>query len=253
MELGLAPGAPVVADRGSLAAFQDGFAAIDAWSRDPQRVMTDLPRLAGRLPVLGDVLIGGHSVFAVLDLAPDQLETVLTAAARVARGNRPAAAKTGPRDPAAAALELQVRHRLRSLVETRLAYRLGMRSLVLAIRVKDHAFERMIAPSPNGPLPPRSPFVKDLIDQEAEIVRVQNDLFALWAAFQGDRLALYRDLGTIPFDDWKSFYESLSARSGAGAPAPAADRAPMTAPAPPIPAPAPAPPPPPPVAALSGV
>ena len=213
VELGLAPGAPIVADRGSLAAFREGSEAIDAWSRDPNREMTDLPRLAGHLPVLGDVLVGGHSVFAALDLAPDQLETVLTAAARVARGNRPAAAKGGPRDPAAAAaaLELRVRNRVRSLDETRLAYRLRLRSLVLAVRLKDHAFERVIAPSPAGAYLTRSPLLKDLVDQEAEIVRLQNNLLALWAAFQGGRLELYRDLGTLPYDDWKSFSESLSA------------------------------------------
>jgi hypothetical protein len=239
VELGLAPGAPVVPDRGSLAVFRDGFAAIEEWCHDPQRDMTELPRLAARLPVLEDLVIDNRPVFAALDRTPDQLETVLAAAARVAFGNSRVAVKARPGDPAAAALALRVRRRLRFLVQTRWAYQMQLRSLVLAIRLKDHAFERVIGPSREGPFLPRSPLFKDLIDQGAEILRVQNDLVALWAAFQGERLALYRDLGTLPFNDWKSFQEQLSARLGADAPAPAL---------PPggVPAPAPGPPPPPP-------
>ncbi len=253
VELALAPGAPVVPDRASLAVFRDGFAAIEEWFSDLQRDVTELPRLAARLPVMEEVVIDGRPVFATLDRTPDQMGTVLAAAARVALGNPQVAAKTRPR-AAAAALELRVRRRLRFLVETRRAYLLQLRSLVLAIRLKDHAFERVMAPSRDAPFVPRSPLFKDLIDQEGEILRVQNDLVALWAAFQGGRLALYRDLGTLPFNDWKSFHEQLSARPGAGAPAPELppDGVPAPTPGPPPPPPAPpappGPPPPPPPA-----
>jgi hypothetical protein len=166
------------------------------------------------------VVIDGRPVFAMLDRTPDQLETVLAAAARVARGNARLAAKAAPGAPAVVARELRVRRRLRSLIETRLAYLMQMRSLVLAIRSKDHAFERVLAPSSAAPFVPRSPLLKELLEQEGEVLRVQNDLVALSAAFQAGRLALYRDLGVLPCDNWESFLELLSARPAGGAPVP---------------------------------
>ena len=189
--------------------------------------------------MLGDVVIDGHPVFAVLDRTPDQLETVLAAAARVARGNPRVAAKAGPRDPAAAALALRVRRRLRSLAETRLAYRMRMRSLVLAVRLKDHSFERVMAPSPEGPFLPRSPLLKDLIDQEAEILRIQNDLVALWAAFQGEAPGALPRPGHAAVQRLEIVLRTALRPAGRG-------RAGSALPPDGVPAPAPGPPPPPP-------
>jgi hypothetical protein len=219
--LGLAPGAPVVPDRGSLKVFRDGFAAIEEWNRDPQRVLVDLPRLVSRLPAPGEVVIDGGPVLGPLDRTQDRLESVLAAAVRGARQNAERAARGQPRDPAAAALEeRRIRGRLRALIESRQAYLLRQRSLVLAVRSRDQAFERVVAPPSPAPGAPRSPSVGDLLDQQGEVLRVQNDLVAIWAAFQRERLALYRDLGTLPCPDWESFHELLSARPGGDGPAP---------------------------------
>jgi hypothetical protein len=220
VELGLAPGAPVVPDRGSLAAFRDSFAAIEAWCSDPQRILSELPGLVSRLPALGDVVIDGSPVFAMLDQTPDRLETVLAAATGVASRNPQRAGKGKPGDLDAVALDLRVRRRLRSLLETRQAYQIRMRSLVLVVRSKDQSFERVLAPSSSAPFVPRSPLLKDLVDQEDAVLRAQNDLVALWAAFHAGRLALYRDLGVLLCDNWESFLELLSARPAGDAPAP---------------------------------
>ena len=44
---------------------------------------------------------------------------------------------------------------------------------------------------------------------------MQDRLVGLWASFKAERLALYRDLGVLPYDDWKSFYDDLAARTSA--------------------------------------
>ena len=50
-----------------------------------------------------------------------------------------------------------------------------------------------------------------MIDQQAQIVATQDRLTGLWTSFRSERLALYHDLGVLPYADWKSFYADLSA------------------------------------------
>jgi hypothetical protein len=52
---------------------------------------------------------------------------------------------------------------------------------------------------------------QSLLDQFDEIRDAQDRLVELWASFKAQRLALYRDLGILPYDDWKSFYDDLAA------------------------------------------
>jgi hypothetical protein len=56
-----------------------------------------------------------------------------------------------------------------------------------------------------------------LLDQFDQVRSAQDRLVGLWASFKAERLALYRDLGVLPFDDWKSFYNDLEARRPPGA------------------------------------
>ncbi len=239
VELGLSPQAPIAPDRGTLAAFHNVFAVIEDWSRDPRRNLTDLPRIIARLPGLKDVVIDGPPIFAMLDKNPDRLEDVLDTGSGVAVKNRRDLAKAPALDPRGIPLELRVRRRLRHLIETRLAYLQQMRNFVLAIRSSDQAFERLVAPPTGGPFLPRTPMLKEVLDQEAQILCIRNDLVALWTSFQVERLALYRDLGTLPCDDWKSFYEQLSVTPGESGQGPKAPAAPFPPPIPLVPAPPP--------------
>ena len=45
---------------------------------------------------------------------------------------------------------------------------------------------------------------------------------ALWLEFKERQLALYRELGTMPYDNWEAFHRSFLPE--AGRPAPAAGR-----------------------------
>ena len=51
--LGLSPHAPVIPDRRRLAAFRTTFEAVDNWSRRPDRSLSELHKIAQKLPALG--------------------------------------------------------------------------------------------------------------------------------------------------------------------------------------------------------
>ena len=51
-----------------------------------------------------------------------------------------------------------------------------------------------------------------LLAPEAQRLKAEDRLVEIWTSFQTERLALYRELGILPYDDWKSFFNDLSAR-----------------------------------------
>jgi hypothetical protein len=73
----------------------------------------------------------------------------------------------------------------------------------------------------------------------AQVLKVENRLTNLWASFRADRLALYRELGVLPYNDWNSFYADLSARPQGANTVPAGARQPGPGNAPPPPGPPP--------------
>ncbi|MFI5460250.1 MAG: hypothetical protein ACHRXM_32940 [Isosphaerales bacterium] len=208
--LGLSPRAAVILDRQSLAAFRAVFDSVDAWNRNSQRNLEELHRLVERLPALGEVVLDGQPILAKIENSPDQWEDVLTAAARLAikhRADRDIGRAPGD---SGARLELSVRRRIRNSFEMGRAYVREKRSYELAIRMRDQAFERLLAPSV-GVTTSRSPLLEGLIEQVTRVLTVEDRLAALWTSFRTERLALYRDLGVLPHNDWNSFYADLSA------------------------------------------
>jgi hypothetical protein len=245
VELGLSPDAPVVPDRSSLKVFLDVFEAAELWFRNPKRDLAEVPALARRLPELDDVVlefVAGHSLRAAIQNS-DLLHPVMIAAEQAAVRNRNP--KLSDAD-----LRLSVRRSLRRLWDTTTAYRMEQTKLVLTMRMKDQAFARLLAPNPQDSGPVHAS-VRDLLAQETLLAESEDRLVALWTTFQAERLALYRLLGTFPYNDWASFYAHFRAERGDGGndprqvqrvgdvpvPPPAAP-APV-APAPPAPPPAP--------------
>ena len=52
-------------------------------------------------------------------------------------------------------------------------------------------------------------------------MRLENNLVQNWLSYQTARLTLYRDLGTLPYDEWEAFHELFppkSDRPGPGGP-----------------------------------
>ena len=70
---------------------------------------------------------------------------------------------------------------------------------------------------------PRTVAGPNLINFQQSLVNNENGLLTSWYQFQVQRLQLYRDLGTLPFDEWEAFYE-LFPELSSDAYAPAATR-----------------------------
>lgn len=235
--LGLSPHAPIVADRRILAAFGSAFEGVDHWFRNPHRDLAELHTLVDRLPALGSFTVGGRTLPGAVEPNPSAIEEILTDAVREANKNRNAGAQHGEAPQIAnIQLELQVRRRLRHLLELRTAYDGERHSYELAARLEDQAFERLVAPA-TGVTGPRSPLFEALLAHVAEGARTEVRLVELWTEFRAERLALYRDIGVLPYDNWQSLYADLSASTPAAALGPNASAKPAAPGADRLPAP----------------
>ncbi len=241
--LGLSPRAAVLPDRSSIAAFDRVFDQVDAWKRLPDRQLAALPRIVEGLPELGILIIAGRPVPRYVDPAiiwpmvaegADHvgLDDLLKQAAGQALRNHAAAGR--PDADGGAALELRVRRRVRRLLAIRNEYEGARRMYVLAVRLQDQAFERMIAPSSAAVGPVRGSSIQGLVDALERGPVAQDRLVTLWTEFRAERLGLYRDLGALPYGNWDAFHASLRA-TAAAQPARAADPVRDPAVPPPVP------------------
>jgi hypothetical protein len=239
--LGLSPRAPVVIDRQNLQEFAVVFEMVENWARSRKRKSHELPLIIDRMPDPGEVILNGEPILERIEKLPNQWEDILAAAAQLAVKSRNERDEVITQPNSGVQLELRVRRRIRNLYDKKLAYRAEKRCYELAIRLRDQAFERMLAPpSPDGTS--RSSLVNGVLEQQTQIVEAQNRLIGLWTSFRAERLTLYHDLGALPYQDWKSFYADLSAVPAVAAPAIPLDQAKPRAGAAPQPPAPPAPP-----------
>ena len=84
--------------------------------------------------------------------------------------------------------------------------------------MRDHSFESLLAPPVAAIVPSRTPVLTGLIADQRRIHDTQDRLADLWTSFRAERLALYRDLGALPYESWDAFYADLSASPAAPAP-----------------------------------
>jgi len=226
--LGLSPAAPIALD-GGLGAFPDVFRETSAWSIRPNRELSELDGLVQQVPPLGDLTIDGRAVSDFDDFDVERIEGLTTA------GGRAAAKPRGD----AGEVEVEVRREIRRLCELRADYRIAMRRYVLTLRRRDLAFEQLIAPPQQSR---RLPDMTDVVGLVSGLGESQDRLVAIWTEHQALRLALARDLGTVPAADWTAFLGALPAHRGQPEP-PAEVIIPLPAPRVPpgVPAPPPAP------------
>lgn len=210
VSLGLSPHASVVVDRKSTAVFQQSFDQVDAWHRRPDRQLSELPRIIAHVPDLGDVILNGRRV----NLEPEPLTTALEdllrdAAAQAIRHHQ--GNKAAIPDNTTAALELRVRRRVRRLIELRHEYHDAKRRLELATRLSDQTFERIATSSSDGSGSSRGSLVEPLIAAMGRTPEAQDRLINVWTTFRAERLELYHDLGTLPYQNWDVFHAHLAA------------------------------------------
>ena len=214
--VGLPQGTLVIPDAGGIAAFREVFEKVHNWHRDPTRALKGLPELIARLPALGEVVVDGRPILGTIEANPDRLEDELAAMMRLAVKNWNSLEK-GEASRSTVTLERLTRQRIRRLAEARRAYVVERRRFELASRLIDQVLEQILAPPAGGTQALAQTAgarvaTRGLLDQLDQVRGAQDRLVGLWAAFKTDRLALYRDLGVLPFDDWKSYYNDLEAR-----------------------------------------
>jgi hypothetical protein len=217
--IGLPPRALLIPDPEGIAAFREMFESVHNWHRDPTRTFKVLPQLIARLPVLGEVVIEGRPILGTIEANPDRLEDELAATMRSAGKNRGSREKGEAARDTDVSLERRTRQHIRRLLEARRAYVAERRRYELASRLIDQVLEQIVAPPAGGTQAlaqsagARSA-TQGLLDQLDQVRGAQDRLVGLWASFKAERLALYRDLGVLPYNDWKSFYDDLAARLG---------------------------------------
>lgn len=105
-------------------------------------------------------------------------------------------------------LKNQLRQEIRQLELVYQQYLIGERNLVLSVRQKDQAFEQIVAPpAGNAGNVNAATQTLNLIQAQSGVINNENNLVSLWYNYQLQRLQVYRDLGTLPFDEWEAFDE----------------------------------------------
>ena len=215
--IGLSPEVPLIPDHEAITPFREARERAHNWHRGPNRTLNQLPKFIARVPALGDVTLDGQPMLETIESHPDRQEDLLVTATRLARKNLAARQKEKSTVDSDAQIALRTRRQIRDLLETRRSYVAEQRRFELATRLIDQVLTQFAAPAGGGTqalAQSLGALVHShlLLEQLDEIHRIQNRLVALWSSFKADRLALYRDLGILPYNDWKSFYDDLSAQ-----------------------------------------
>ncbi len=106
-----------------------------------------------------------------------------------------------------------VRQEFRNLLLYYQTYAIQQRLFVVTLRVVDQSQEQLVAPAVPGASGGQvAAQTINLINAQQRIPQTQNTLVQTWVNYQTARLALYRDLGIMPYDEWEAFHELFPAR-----------------------------------------
>ncbi len=111
----------------------------------------------------------------------------------------------------------QLRGDIRAMQVNYINYDITKRNLVLNIRLKDQAFEQIIAPPGTATGQGLAQSANAAV-QTSNLIGFQNTLFGsevsltqLYQSYQAARLTVYRDIGILPYDEWEAFSEIFPA------------------------------------------
>lgn len=114
-----------------------------------------------------------------------------------------------------------VRQQIYQLIQIAEQYEIAKVNLLLNIRQRDLSQQTLIAPpvsiDANANAAQQATQTLNLITGINAILNQQNLLIQSWVQFESLRLALFRDLGLMPYDEWEAFYEFFPTNSGTGA------------------------------------
>jgi hypothetical protein len=98
-----------------------------------------------------------------------------------------------------------------------ITYEIAKQSLELNVRLKDQAFEQIIAPPQGGTgqglaqSANAATQTTNLLGFQSGLIGAQLALQGAWVNYQLARLSLYRDIGTLPYEEWEAFSELFPA------------------------------------------
>jgi hypothetical protein len=108
-----------------------------------------------------------------------------------------------------------VRQEIYQLISIAENYEIAKVNLLINIRQRDTTLQNIIAPPTSIDASANSANqaaqTTNLITGLNTILRVQNQLLALWVQYQTQRLLLLRDIGLLPYDEWEAYYEFFPA------------------------------------------
>ena len=129
-------------------------------------------------------------------------------------------------------VKFAVRQEVRSLIQQAQTYEIQQRTFLVTLRLVDQTQEQLIAP-PAGAGGAGSgqgaAQTINLVNFQQRIPQAQNTLVQTWVNYETLRLALYRDLGLMPYDEWTAYHELFPASSTRPPAAPIARPRPATA------------------------
>jgi len=211
--LGLPVSMPLVLDERILVPFTTVYRATDQWQREPDRQLDRLTAMHDRLPRLENKKIGGRSLREVIEgtIPEEQFLAECTAAAR------PHSAIL--KDDQAALddrniVEQGIRTVARTLIVVHKAYEVDRAQLEIATRYLDLTFDQVVSPPAAGTSAvvqsvSTANHVTNVIGAASRLYKARSALVTQWFQVKEVELRLYRQLGTMPFDNWDAFYQSL--------------------------------------------
>jgi hypothetical protein len=114
-------------------------------------------------------------------------------------------------------LKVQLRNDLRTVHLTYINYEIAKRNFELNVRLKDQAFEQIVAPPAGGTQnlaqsANAAAQTTNLLQFQTNLIQAQLALTNGWQAYQTARLIVYRDIGILPYDEWEAFSELYPAQ-----------------------------------------
>jgi hypothetical protein len=109
-------------------------------------------------------------------------------------------------------LKIQLRNDFRQVHLTYINYEIAKRNFELNVRLKDQAFEQIVAPPAGGTQnlaqsANAATQTTNLLTFQGNLIGAMLALTNGWQAYQTNRLIVYRDIGILPYDEWEAFSE----------------------------------------------
>jgi hypothetical protein len=108
----------------------------------------------------------------------------------------------------------QLRADIRAMQVQYIQYQITKANLIVNVRLKDQAFEQIVAPPQAGAgtqglaqTANAATQTSNLIGFQSRVIASEIALTNSFAAYQLARLTVYRDIGTLPYDEWEAFSE----------------------------------------------